>query len=549
VRFAVPIPFGASFSPSEISRGASISPDGTRIGIEAFSEGRRRLFVRRLDSEEAIPLEGSEGATAHFWSPDGRFLAFFADGKLKKIPSAGGPPEELAGASFETIGTWNRDGTILFTKLYPIGLYRVSDRGGEARLVLAHNPSRGEGVPIWPTFLPDGRRFLYLQTFVTPEGKAGTRELRLASLDSKQVRTIARLDSRVEYSPTGHLVYVRDGALLCQRFDEKAAKLEGDPQLLSESVDYFYGPGNAGFSTSNNGVLVFETAPAKSRLAWVDRAGREVGSLGQPAVVRGIRISPEGSRVAVAVAEKLTGTSDIWVFEANGVSTRLHSDPRDEIMPLWWPDGSKLVFRSDQKGPPDIHEMSPGSAASERPLYEREAVQQPEDISPDGRLLVFLNDAESTSDLWLLSLQGDRKASPWLRTRFKEASARFSPDGRWIAYESDESGNPEIYAALTEGAGERRRISVAGGRLPRWGRDGKELYYIAPDDSLMSIPIGLGTQHHSGSPVLLFRMESIRDYDVSPDGRRFLVDTSAEKVFTSPIRVILDWAAALPEPR
>jgi Tol biopolymer transport system component len=549
VRFAVPIPFGASFSPSEISRGASISPDGTRIGIEAFSEGRRRLFVRRLDSEEAIPLEGSEGATAHFWSPDGRFLAFFADGKLKKIPSAGGPPEELAGASFETIGTWNRDGTILFTKLYPIGLYRVSDRGGEARLVLAHNPSRGEGVPIWPTFLPDGRRFLYLQTFVTPEGKAGTRELRLASLDSKQVRTIARLDSRVEYSPTGHLVYVRDGALLCQRFDEKAAKLEGDPQLLSESVDYFYGPGNAGFSTSNNGVLVFETAPAKSRLAWVDRAGREVGSLGQPAVVRGIRISPEGSRVAVAFAEKRTGTSDIWVFEANGVSTRLHSDPLDEIMPLWWPDGSKLVFRSDQKGPPDIHEMSPGSAASERPLYEREAVQQPEDISPDGRLLVFLNDAESTSDLWLLSLQGDRKASPWLRTRFKEASARFSPDGRWIAYESDESGNPEIYAALTGGAGEKRRISVAGGRLPRWGRDGRELYYIAPDDSLMSIPIGLGSQLHSGSPVLLFRMESIRDYDVSPDGRRFLVDTSAEKVFTSPIRVILDWAAALPEPR
>jgi Tol biopolymer transport system component len=249
------------------------------------------------------------------------------------------------------------------------------------------------------------------------------------------------------------------------------------------------------------------------------------------------------------LAEKRTDTSDIWVFEANGVSTRLHSDPLDEIMPLWWPDGSKLVFRSDQKGPPDIHEMSPGSAASERPLYEREAVQQPEDISPDGRLLVFLNDAESTSDLWLLSLQGDRKASPWLRTRFKEASARFSPDGRWIAYESDESGNPEIYAALTEGAGERRRISVAGGRLPRWGRDGKELYYIAPDDSLMSIPIGLGTQLHSGSPVLLFRMESIRDYDVSPDGRRFLVDTSAEKVFTSPIRVILDWAAALPEPK
>jgi Tol biopolymer transport system component len=545
VRFAVPIPAGASFSPSEISRGASISPDGTRVVIEAFSEGRRRLFVRPLDSEKAVALEGSEDATAHFWSPDGRFIAFYAEGMLKKIPSEGGPPEEICEATFETIGTWNRDGTILFIKLFPLGLYRVSDKGGEAQLVLGPNPSRGELVPIWPMFLPDGRRYLYLQGLQTQEGRYG-RELRLGSLDSKEVRTIGRLDSRAEYSPTGHLVYARDGALLCQRFDEKAGTLEGDPQLLSDSVDYFYGPGNAAFSVSNNGVLVFETAPVKSRLSWLDRTGREVGSLGQPAVARGIRISPDGSRVAVAFAEKRTGSSDIWIFDANGVSTRLHSDPVDEITPVWGPDGSKLVFRSDEKGPPDIYEMSPGSAASGRPLYEKEAVQQPEDISPDGRLLVFLNDLQSTSDLWLLSLQGDRKATPWLRTRFREASPRFSPDGRWIAYESDESGNPEIYAALTEGAGEKRRISVAGGQQPRWRRDGKELYYIAPDDSVMGVPIGLGSRLEVGPPVALFRVASIRDYDVSPDGRRFLVDASAEKPFTSPIRVILDWATGLP---
>jgi Tol biopolymer transport system component len=542
VRFAVPIPPGARFFPSEISRGASVSPDGTRIGIEAFSEGQRRLFVRRLDSDEAIPLEGSEDATAHFWSPDSRFIAFFAHGKLKKIPSAGGPPEELADAVFETIGTWNRDGTILFTRLFPIGLYRISDKGGEAEFVLGPNSSRGELVPIWPMFLPDGRRFLYLQALLTPEGRFG-RELRLGSLDSKEVRTVARLDSRVEYSPTGHLVYVRDGALLSQRFDEKAAKLEGDPQLLSDTVDYFYGPGNAAFSTSDNGVLVFETAPAKSRLAWLDRAGREVGSLGQPAVVRGIRISPDGSRVAVAFAEKRTGTSDIWIFDANGVSTRLQADPVDEIMPVWWPDGSKIVFRSDEKGPPDIYEMSPGSASSARPLYEKEAVQQAEDISPDGRLIVFLNDLQSTSDVWLLSLQGDRKAAPWIQTRFREVSPRFSPDGRWIAYESDESGNPEIYVALTEGGGEKRRVSVAGGQQPRWRRDGKELYYIAPDDSLMAIPIDLGSRLQAGSPVALFRVASIRDYDVSPGGLRFLVQASAEKIIPSPIRVILDWTA------
>ena len=550
VRFAVPIPAGASFSPSEISRGASISPDGTRVAIEAFSGGRRRLFVRPLDSEKAVVLEGSEDASAHFWSPDGRFIAFFADGKLKKIPSTGGPPEEICGAVFETIGTWSRDGTILFTGLFPLGLYRVSDKGGKPERVLTPEASGRDAPAIWPHFLPDGRRFLYLQLQDASKGNAGGRELRVGSLDSKEIRTIARLDSRAEYSPTGHLVYVRDGVLFAQPFDEENAKLSGDPQLLSESVDYFYGPGNAAFSVSNNGVLVFETAPAASRLVWLDRGGKEVGQLGQTAVVKGLRISPDGSRVAVDIAEKRTGTSDIWVFEATGVSTRLHSDPVDEIMPVWWPDGSKIVFRSDAKGPPDIHEMAPGSAASEKPLYEAEAVQQPEDISQDGRMLVFLNDVQSTSDLWLLPLQGERKAAPLFRSRFKEASPRFSPDGRWIAYESDESGNPEIYVALTEGAGEKRRLSTAGGRYPRWRRDGKELFYVAPDGSVMAVPVQTGSRLEVGSPIPLFRLESqIKEYDVAPDGSRFLASLPAEKVPESPVRVMLDWAAGLSRPK
>jgi Tol biopolymer transport system component len=219
----------------------------------------------------------------------------------------------------------------------------------------------------------------------------------------------------------------------------------------------------------------------------------------------------------------------------------------DEVLPVWWPDGSKLVFRSDEKGPPDIHEMAVGSPASERPLYEQQAVQQAEDISRDGRMLVFLNDVQSTSDVWLLTLQGERKASPWLRSRFKELSPRFSPDGRWIAYESDESGSPEIYAALTEGGGEKRRLSTAGGRRPRWRRDGKELYYVAPDGSVMAVPLNSGVRLEAGPPTVLFRVESaIQNYDVAPDGLRFLVSTPAEKTPQSPIRVILNWTAGLP---
>jgi Tol biopolymer transport system component len=542
VRFAVPIPPGATFSPAEISRGASISPDGTRVAIEAFARGKRRLFVRRLDSEEAVELEGSDDATSHFWSPDGRFIAFFANGKLKKIPATGGPAEDLCDASFEIVGTWNREGTILF-KQFARGIYRVSDKGGKPEPIRPGDVAKPETIASWPQFLPDGRRFLYLGRLSLPKLPGSHRELRVGSLDSKEDTVIARMESRAEFAAPGYLVYARDGALFAQRFDESKAQLKGDPQRLSESVNYFFGPGNAAFSVGAD-VIVYETSPPLSRLAWLDRQGREVGTLGQPAVVEGFRISPDGGRVAVDVAERRTGTSDVWVFELErGISTRLHSDARDENLPVWTPDGSKLLFRSDAKGPPDIHEIAVGVPGSERPVLELEYVQQPEDVSPDGRVLAFLNNVQSRATIWLLPLAGQRKPAPWLATRFNERNPRFSPDGRWIAYESDESGSPEIYVALTEGAAGKRRVSPAGGRRPRWRRDGRELYYLAPDGSVMAVPLSPGPQLQAGAPVSLFRVEPpIQNYDVTADGSRFLVSAPLEAP-ESPIRAIVGWPA------
>jgi Tol biopolymer transport system component len=543
VRFAVPIPPGSTFSPAEISRGASISPDGTRVAIEAFARGKRRLFVRRLDSEQMAELEGSDDATSHFWSPDGRFIAFFANGKLKKIPATGGPAEDLCEASFEIVGTWNREGTILFAQ-FAQGIYRVSDKGGKPEPVRPGDLAKLETIASWPQFLPDGRRFLYLGGLSLPKLPSSYRELRVGSLDSKEDTVIARMESRAEFA-AGYLVYARDGALFAQRFDESKAQLRGDPQRLSESVNYFFGPGNAAFSVGAD-VIVYETAPPLSRLAWLDRQGREVGTLGQPAVVEGLRISPDGGRVAVDVAERRTGTSDVWVFELErGISTRLHSDSSDETLPVWSPDGSKLVFRSDAKGPPDIHEIVVGAPGSQRPVLELDYVQQPEDISADGRFLAFLNNVQSRATIWLLPLAGQRKPAPWLTTRFNERSPRFSPDGRWIAYESDESGSPEIYVALTEGAAGKRRVSPAGGRRPRWRRDGKELYYLAPDGSVMAVPLSPGPQQlQAGAPVLLFRVEPpIQNYDVTANGSRFLVSAALAETREAPIRAIVDWPA------
>ena len=248
------------------------------------------------------------------------------------------------------------------------------------------------------------------------------------------------------------------------------------------------------------------------------------------------------------ILERRTGSSDIWVFELDrGVATRLHSDPVDENMPVWSPDGAKVFYRSDRKGPPDIYEMAIAVPGSEKPVLQAPGVQQPEDVSRDGRLLAYLNEVQSTVwNIWLLPLAGERKPFPWLTTRFNQASPRFSPDGRWVAFESDESGDSEIYVALTEGGGEKRRLSPAGGKRPRWRRDGKELYYVAPGNFVMALPVTPGLQVEAGAPIPLFRVDSeIENYDAAADGSRFLVSMPSEKVRDSPIRVILNWPAAL----
>ena len=550
VRFAVSAPPGTIYAPQvETSRGFSVSPDGTRLSIEAFSKGRKRIFVRAFDSEDAVELEGSLDAAAHFWSPDSRFIAFFADGKLKKIPATGGPPVELCEAPFPFVGTWSQNGAILFSRLDPPGIYRVADTGGDV-VRATPDPSRLEANHLWPYFLPDGRRFLYL---VNQRSGLGIRELHLGALDSKEDRIVVRrLDSRVEYAPPGYLIYVRDGSLFAQPFDEHKALLQGEPRLLAPNVYYHAGPGLAAFSVSQTGVLAYQTAARPSRLVWFDRQGKEVGQLGEPSVMKGLRISPDGTRVAVDIGDRRTGTADIWVFDiSSGVSTRLHSDAADEVMPVWSADGSRVLYRSDRKGPPDIYEIRPGTPGSERALLELPGIQQPEDVSRDGRWLVYLSwDQTTLWDIWLLPLAGERKPRPWLATRFNETSPRFSPDGRWIAYESDESGAPEVYAALTDGAAEKRRISPSGGRRPRWRPDGKELYYVGPDGFLMAVPVQLGSRLEAGTPGQLFRAEpEIENYDVTRDGSRFLVTTSVDKVPESPIRVILNWPAALEKER
>ena len=539
-RFAIPIPAGASYAPEDIERGFSISPDGTRLIIEAESGGHRRLYERRLDSEEARPLEGSSDALSHFWSPDGRFLAFFANGRLRKIPAAGGPAEELCEAPLPFVGSWSSSGTILFSSLDPPGIYSVPSTGGKPARLLAPDPARQEANLIWPHFLPDGRRFLYMAN----SRKAG-RELRIGSLDSKETRSVGTITSRVEYAAPGYLVLAREGAIFAQPFDQVKAELRGEPRLLASGAHYFFGPSHATFSVSQTGVLAYQTARPPSRLTWYDRTGKALGTLGEPAVIHGLRIAPDGLRAAVDIQNLKTGTSDIWVYDiASGVPTRLHSDPTDEGMPVWSADGTKVFYRSDRNGPPDIYEMTPGSG-SEKPVLALPGVQLPEDASRDGRMLAYVNIYSGTvRNIWLLSLENRAKPTAWRQPAWNEMSPRFSPDGAWIAYESDETGETEVYVARTEGGGDKRRISPAGGKEPRWRRDGKELYYVGRGGSLMSVPIVPSPTWQAGSPAVLFQGEAeIENYEVAPDGSRFLASVPAERLRASPLRVILNWPA------
>ncbi len=539
VRFAVAIPGEVAGSR------VTISPDGTCLAIESFSQGQRRIYLRRLDSDQTVELEGALGAAGHFWSPDSRQLAFWADGKLKKIAIAGGPPVELCDAVVIAPGAWNREGTILFPqRANPPGLFRASDAGGESVRFTTCAPDEENHKGPW--FLPDGRRFLYHVN--SNPGAANTRELRLGSLASRESRTVVRLDSRAEYSPPGYLVYAREGALFAQRFDERQARLMGEPFLLADDINYFLNTAEAQFSVSQTGVLVYRVGSSTFQIAWIGRDGKEIDKLGPPMLASRLRISPDGRRVAATIIDKRTGTGDIWIFElGRGVSTRLHSDPVHEFLPVWTADGAKVLYGSDRLGPPDIYEFATGeSSGTESVLLEQDGFQQPEDVSRDGRWLVYTNaERWPNTDIWLLPLHGERRPTPWARSRFTESIPRFSPDGLWIAYQSDESGVPEIYVARTQGGGGKKRISPAGGRFPRWRADGRELYYVGPEDFVVAVRVTPGDRLEAGAPVPLFRVERLSSYDVAADGSRFLVSTPVDPDRESQVRVVVNWTAAL----
>jgi serine/threonine protein kinase len=518
---------------------AVVSPDGQKIAFSATSgDGKNMLYLRALDSSETKLLPGSENVLEPFWSPDSRSVAFGSNGKLKRSDLAGGGNAQvLCDAARLVGGTWNKDGIIVFAPDYRAALMQVSAQGGEPKPVAMRFDDQTAESHRYPDFLPDGRHFLFRRD---PKG------VWAGSLDSPETRQVLVEVTPFVYAQPGWLVFVRNDALVAQAFDAAKIAFSGEP------IPIITGQKNAGtlrFSVSDNGVLIWQGQWERDyQLVWFDRDGKETGTVDAPMKVNigeDLSISPDGKRLAVKRNQNL------WVVELEkGTALRITSTFSQ--MPVWSPDGSRIAYSEGTSGLTVKPANGSGDAEGLLP-----GANFPSAWSPDGRFIIFVRRGVKTRmDIYALPLFSDRKEYQILNSPFNEQTPSFSPDGRWLAYTSDETGNYEIYVQSFSADGklgaDKQRVSTIGGTYPVWRRDGSELFFVAPDGQMMSSAVKTGgTEFQFSAPKPLFKtrmlawITNFHEYDVSPDGQRFLIGTLIGETKAAPPTVILNWSAIL----
>jgi serine/threonine protein kinase len=540
VRFVITMPENAT----EISS-PSISPDGRTVAFLATSEGKRLLYVRRLDSVTAHRLNGTDDAFLPFWSPDSRYLGFFSDNKLKKIEVSGGPAQTLCEARNAAGGSWNRDGVIIFGQ-DTNGTHRVSATGGSPTLVLKLDESRKEVVQAYPHFLPDGRHFLY-QSW---NGGADDATILVGSLDSGERKPLLKNDSNAAYVAPGYLLFARNTTLMAQSFDAAKLQLSGEPFPVVEQVAFSVASGYSNYSVSDNGTLIYwNGSPSNRQLVWFDRAGKQLSVVGTPGGYNDVVLSPDEKRAALQRDDSTN--SDIWTMDLErGVAGRFTFTPELDDDPVWSPDGSSIVFNAARGGVRGLYRKVSSGAGNEELLAKADIVTNGMDWSSDGKFIVFESaDAQTGANLWVLPLFGEMKPYVVLQTEFNETHGRFSPDNRWLAYVSNESGRAEVYVQSFPPSGGKWQVSTTGGSQPRWRSDGKELFYMSPDRKLMAVDVNPQQSFEVGAPKVLFqttvaRYEAPNRYAVSRDGQRFLINSAVEEV-SHTMTVVLNWTGEI----
>ncbi|MGI8783342.1 MAG: protein kinase domain-containing protein [Acidobacteriota bacterium] len=527
----------------------ALSPDGRRLAFVGASEGRTLLWLRTLDSVKAQPLAGTDGASLPFWSPDSRFIGFFANGKLKKVEFSGGSPQTLCDVTFEPRGgAWSKEGTIVFAPNYDSGILQVSSAGGPATPVTRLDPSQQQTSHRFPVFLPDGRHFMYWARSMKQESSG----LYAGSLDSQDTIRLVAAAASGSYVAPGYLLFLRDRTLLARPFDASELKFTGDSFPIADDVVRFgeVGPtGYACFSASDNGSLVYWNGGVlATQPTWFDRSGKAQGTLGPPGDYSDFSLSPDEKRLSFARTDPKTIIGDIWNLElSRGIYSRFTFHPAVDVLPLWSADGRRIAFASNRDGPFNLYQKLSDGAGSDEVLLKSSLNMFPSHFSRDGRFLVY-EVTERNLDIWVLPLFGERKPQVFLQTEFNETHAQVSPDGRWIAYASDETGASEVYVRTFPSAtGGKWQISAAGGDQPQWRRDGKELFYIGADKRLMAVEIGGSGGLEVSAPKLLFQaqistsLSDIRNsYAVTGDGKRFLVNVTVGDSMGVPMTLVLN---------
>jgi serine/threonine protein kinase len=550
VRFIATLPSDVTLLSSQNTTMPVVSPDGQRVAFVAARNGTNQIWVRSLGALEAQPVAGTEGGSQPFWSISSQTIAFASAGKIKTVEIPGGAVQTVCDApSIFRGGTWNRDGVILFGSLTG-GIFKVMASGGQPSAATTPDASRGESAHRFPSFLPDGRHFLYLAF--------PSNAIWIGSIDGKEARQLVTADSQAQYASPGYLLFVQHATLLAQPFDANRLALSRDALSIAQDplVDV---NGAAAFSASNAGTLVVRTgigSPA-TQLTWADRGGKTAGRIGEPGPYRNPVLSPDGAHIAVETLELRTRTQGIWVIDSKtGEASKLTFDPHNNIWAVWSPDGSRVAFASDrQPGEAGLYIKPSNGSAAEQLLLKlgAETLAAPLSWSPDNQFLVFRRFAPF-SNMALLPLGGNPTPRMFEQVSFNQAQGQVSPNGKWLAYHSTESGSNEVYVQSFPSAGAKWQVSKSGGVFPKWSRDGKELFYYAADGQLMVVRIAGEAALEIGPPSALFKAPLLNgptpsvgfraQYDVARDGR-FLLNVPVGDTPSPPITVVLNWQEEL----
>jgi Tol biopolymer transport system component/predicted Ser/Thr protein kinase len=536
----------------------ALSPDGRSLVFSAATPGAKSmLWVRSIEDGSTIVLPGTDDGESPFWSPDSRWIAFFAEGRLKRIPARGGPAQVvLEGVPDPRGGSWGPDDTIL------IGnggspIVRVASSGVPAAATKL-DESRKEASHRWPVWLPDGRHFL----FTARGDSADNSGVYVGSLDGTPRRLAIRSDGSVGYAPPGYVLFLLGDTLFAQRLDAARFDLVGQPITIAERVGNSTN-GLGSFSASQTGVLAYASTLSRSgRLTWFDRAGSQIGTVGDEGDYANFELSPDGRRLAFSVVDPKSGNPDIWLRDLiRGSTSRFTFGPRLNSGPIWSPDGGRIVFRTTRRGGQvELYQKSSATGGSETPVLLVEALRAVDsesrnvvasDWSPDARTLLYSMSTTSRTDLWLLPLIDGQKPVEFLRTQADNMHATFSPDAGLVAYSSNESGRFEVYVETVPRSDFKVAVSNAGGYEPRWRADGREVFYLSEDRKLMAVPVEPGRTF--GRPKELFqtrivaeRVTAVRThYSPNRDGTRFLVNTQSGEAPPTSITVVLNWTAGL----